>query len=187
MILEGGVTCEFGFFSVVAYLPPPLSQFIEPLRSELVAGCSARAHVTVLSPRALCGPARQARAELAMALSDFSPFQVSLGEVRVFPTSEVIFLSVDSGFAELCELHQRTNQGNVRFRDPQWFHPHVTLAQDLTSGSLPRMRSQAADCWARYSGPRDFLVERLHLVERTPQGAYVDVAEFALRSVAAAS
>ena len=169
----------FGVFSLVAYLPQPLSGFIEPLRAQLVPGCKARAHVTVLSPRALTLPATQVRKELARPLEESAPFLVTLGEVCVFPATGVIYLSVESGYRELADLHRVANAGGAHSSDEHEFHPHVTLAQE---SSLPHTRNRAEDAWARYAEPREFTVEKLYLVECTPQGDFVDTAEFALRS-----
>ena len=179
MDLRRSPETPFGVFSLVAYLPQPLSGFIEPLRAQLVDGCNARAHVTVLSPRALSLPASQVRKELARQLEEFAPFLVTLGEVCVFPATGVVFLSVESGSSELTDLHRVANAGGAYSSDEHEFHPHVTLAQQ---SSLPHTRNRAEDAWARYAEPREFTVEKLYLVECTPQGAFWDAAEFALRS-----
>src|SRR6267154_563334 len=100
-------------FALVSYLPEPLAGFLDRLRSDLVQECRARAHVTVLPPRPLNHPVADAWQELTHRLRDSRPFQVELAEIEIFPETQVIYLSVGAGRAELERLHDALNTGRL--------------------------------------------------------------------------
>src|SRR5216683_2977282 len=88
-------------FALVSYLPEPLAGYLDRLRSDLVKECRAKAHLTVLPPRPLLCKPEDAFQALTQKLQDFHPFRVELGEIEVFPITQVIYLSVALGNAEL--------------------------------------------------------------------------------------
>src|SRR5437588_9041381 len=92
-------------FALVTYLPDPLGKFLDDLRRELVPGCIPHAHVTILPPRPLSGTPEAAIETLRTRLADFSPFEVELGEIVVFPVSDVVYLSLKRGRKELLQMH----------------------------------------------------------------------------------
>src|ERR1700691_1450624 len=88
-------------YSLVAYLPDPLGEFIGQLRRELVPDCRVRAHVTLLPPPSLQSPADLALRQIRGALQNFQPFRVEFGEVRFFPKTSVVYLSIRQGLPDL--------------------------------------------------------------------------------------
>ena len=98
-------------FALVSYLPDPLGSYLDRLRTELVHECHAKAHVTVLPPRTLQCEAEDAWQSLRERVQDFQPFLIELGQVEVFPLTQVVYLSVKSGNAHLRELHKKLNTG----------------------------------------------------------------------------
>src|SRR6476646_5391292 len=87
-------------FSLVAYVPQPLAGFIERLRQEIQPGCTARSHLTFLPPRPLEIPLEQIRTQLEAGLRNQPAFVVELCQVRIFPVSQAVHLSVGAGWAE---------------------------------------------------------------------------------------
>src|ERR1700685_1093114 len=101
-----GEGTAINYFSVVAYVPQPLAGFIERLRQEIQPGCTARSHLTFLPPRPLEIPLEQIRGQLEAALRNHHAFRVELVEVRVFPVSRAVHLSVGAGWTEAVSIHQ---------------------------------------------------------------------------------
>src|SRR5438132_7016901 len=97
---DGERSCS-NSFALVSYLPEPLGSFLDHLRRELAPECRAKAHVTVLPPRPIFCPREDAWVELKHGLQDFAPFRLELAEVRIFPVTRVIYLSVGVGHREL--------------------------------------------------------------------------------------
>jgi len=113
----------FNSFALVSYFSGPLLKFLDGLRCELVHECEGNAHLTVLPPRPLVCSPDEAWKELKSRLSEFQPFRVELADVEVFPTTQVIYLGLKSGNAELARLHQTLNAGRCQFQEPFPFHP----------------------------------------------------------------
>ncbi len=124
---HNGEKASINSFALVLYLPEPLAGFLDCLRSDL-AQDQARAHLTVLPPRPILGPAEQAWEEIKVNLEDIEPFCVELGEIEIFRETQVIYLGIVSGFAQLDRLHAELNRGLVKFDEPFQYHPHVTVA-----------------------------------------------------------
>src|SRR5579872_2290857 len=110
-------------FALVSYIPQPLAGFLDRLRAELVQECHARAHVTVLPPRPLPCNTEEAWRALQAGVQDFQPFLVDLGPVEIFPVTQVIYISVLSGHAELKRLHAMLNTGQLAVEEPFVYHP----------------------------------------------------------------
>ena len=119
-------------FALVTYIPAPLGEFLDQLRRELVPHDDPRAHVSLLPPRPLAGEWRQAWAEVRNTLRRRAAFEVELTGIRTFPVTDVIYLEVGAGAAELCDIHAQMNSNSLAFEEPFAYHPHVTLAQDIS-------------------------------------------------------
>jgi len=169
-------------FALVSYLPPPLGGFLDRLRTDLVCDCQAKAHLTVLPPRPLNCPPEEAWRELASALQEVAPFLVELGDVEVFPESQVVYLSVAVGGMELKRLHSDLNAGRLWFQEPFDYHPHVTLAQDLDNGAVAAATDLARARWREFRQWRSFVVNRLTFVQNTLENRWVDLNGFRLTS-----
>ncbi len=164
-------------FALVAYTPDPLGSFLDRLREELVPECRIQSHVTVLPPRPLHATPDAAWEQLQAQLIEVPAFEVSLGEVDVFPITSVIYLSVESGRYRLEALHAALNTGYLAFDEPYPYHPHVTLAQNFDSTQVKDIVEVARRRWAEYKQERAFLVERLTFVQNTQKNQWVDLAE----------
>src|SRR5229473_6849924 len=96
-------------FALVAYIPDPLRKFLDELRRELVPGCVPHAHVTILPPRPLSDTPEAAIEAVRSRIPDFSPFEIEVGEVAVFPVSDVVYLTLKKGSRELLRMYQALN------------------------------------------------------------------------------
>ena len=161
-------------FALVSYIPDPLGSFLDRLRQDLVAGCFARAHVTVLPPRTidvLPAAVEQLRTALARAPS----FNIELKEVEVFESTSVVYLGVGMGTSTLHELHDALNARALKFDEPFDFHPHVTIAQNFDPAALPDIAKAAREQWRKFEGPRTFTVRALCFVQNTVFNRWVDL------------
>lgn len=167
-------------FALVSYLPDPLAGFLDRLRLDLTPDCNPRAHVTILPPRPLTAEIKETVEALADECRLFPPFEVRLGSIEVFPDSNVIYLGLVRGEHELHALHENLNNGQLEYDGPFPYHPHITLAQDITSEQVDPLVKIARDRWWTYNGPRTFWVERLSFVQNVAPGAWVDLAQVSL-------
>lgn len=170
-------------FALVIYIPDPLGRFLDDLRLELAPDCRPHAHVSVLPPRPLSTP-WQIVCEQARALAgEFAPFEIEAAEPAVFPATEVVYLELVRGAKELHEMHDALCRGPLQFKEPYPFHPHITLAQEMPSGSLAEVFEAASRKWKEYTGPRSFRAEKAVFVQNTAQNRWIDLAEFSLGAV----
>src|ERR1700729_630077 len=161
-----GVGNAINSFALISYLPEPLAGFLNSLRCELVPRCQAKTHVTVLPPRPLAtGLAETAWNDLNDALGGFPPFRVELTSIEVFQGTNVIYLSVGAGYRELERMHTALNQGPLQFAEPYEYHPHVTLAQELSPEDVDRVLARARSRWREFPSSHSFLVDRLTFVQ----------------------
>jgi 2'-5' RNA ligase len=168
-------------FSLVAYVPQPLAGFIERLRQEIQPGCTARSHLTFLPPRPLEIPLDQIRTQLEARLRDQPAFRVELCDVRVFPVSQVVHLSVGAGWDQALRIHEVLHRGDLCCAECFDYHPHVTLAQELDPASVVAAVDLAERRWREYSGPRDFVVDHVTLVQNSLENRWTNLGEFSLR------
>jgi 2'-5' RNA ligase len=169
-------------FALVSYIPDPLGAFLDRLRNDLVCECHSKAHVTVLPPRPLFRPTAEAWAQMQERLPDFHPFRVELGEIQVFPVTDVIYLSVNAGHAELQKLHAALNANCLSFAEPFEYHPHVTLAQELDRDGLAAAVELAQHRWHEFRDARSFTVDKLTFVQNTLNNSWTDLNAWQLSS-----
>jgi 2'-5' RNA ligase len=169
-------------YALVIYLPDPLGSFLDDLRLEIAPGCNPHAHVSVLPPRPLPVEPDAAIAEARETVASFAPFEIELGGIEKFDSTDVIYISVDGGADQLQQMHQSLNAGALGFDEPFPYHPHVTLAQDIPPDALAPLRELAAARWGAFPGPRSFLARSTMFV-RNPRGnLWVDLADGPLRA-----
>src|ERR1035437_1720579 len=168
-------------FALISYLPEPLAGFLDSLRCELVPRCQAKSHVTVLPPRPLAkGLAKTAWGDLNDPLNGFPPFRVELASIEVFEDTNVIYLSIGAGYRELVQMHAALNRGPLQFAEPYQYHPHVTLAQQLTLDEVDAAAALARRRWREFPYSHSFTVDRLTFVQNTVDNRWADLAGRAL-------
>jgi 2'-5' RNA ligase len=171
-----GETAGACHFALVSYIPGRLAAFLDRLRFELKPGCTLRAHVTILPPRPFDLNIDDSVRQIAQEVHDNPPFTVELGDVAVFEKSNVIHLGLSRGVRELHALHENLNCGQLEYDGPFPYHPHITLAQDLTPEQAVAAAAIARERWAAYDGPRGFCVEELSFVRSDTPGVWRDLA-----------
>jgi 2'-5' RNA ligase len=172
-----GAGNKINSFALICYIPEPLAGFLDSLRCELVPSCKAKSHVTVLPPRPLAaGLPETAWDNLNRYLDDFTPFCVELNSIEVFDRTNVIYLSIGSGYRELERMHSALNHGLVQYQEPYEYHPHVTLAQELRPEQVEPARALARHRWSEFSYSRSFTVHRLIFVQNTVEDRWSDLA-----------
>jgi len=103
--------------------------------------------------------------------------------VEMFPSTDVIYISIKQGEAELQEVNRALNRGPVSFQDPFPYHPHITLAQDLPPDRVKPLYELACKRWAAFPHSRRIRAERACFVQSTVACTWVDLAEFKLTGV----
>jgi 2'-5' RNA ligase len=110
------------------------------------------------------------------SLDDFPPFRVELASIEVFQDTNVIYLSVGAGYRELEEMHAALNRGPLRFAEPFEYHPHVTLAQQLSSEQVESAVALARRRWREFTYSHSFTVDQLTFVQNTLDNCWADLA-----------
>lgn len=176
----GSAAALVGQFALVSYIPEPLAGFLDRLRLELTPGCNPHAHVTVLPPRPLAGDLKETIHCLASHCRDVMEFHVRLGDIEVFPVSNVIYLNLRFGSEELQSIYRKLNAGSLCCPERYPYHPHITLAQHLGADVVGEAAEVARRRWAEYRGTREFAVETLTFVQQVAPEMWVDLAEVSL-------
>lgn len=170
-------------FALVIYVPDPLGRFLDALRRELVPHDNPHAHVSVLPPRPLKADWSVASTQVRSLTDGWSPFEIELTKVAVFPVTDVIYLELGAGAAEMRRMHAAMNRSALDFVEPFAYHPHLTLAQEIAHENVARLQEIANGRWQAYQGPRRFRVEHAVLVQNTLNNYWIDLAEFSLGAV----
>jgi 2'-5' RNA ligase len=168
----------------VIYIPDPLGRFLDDLRRELVPEYKPHAHVSVLPPRPLAVDWRTASGHVRALAEAWTPFEIELTGLAVFPVTNVLYLEVGAGDAELRRMHTAMNSGVLKFHEPFPYHPHITLAQEVPRESVELLHQVAHQRWRDYTGSRSFRAERAAFVQNTMDDLWVDLAEYPLGAVA---
>jgi 2'-5' RNA ligase len=170
-------------FALVAYIPEPLSSFLDDLRRELSPGSLPRAHVTILPPRPLAVRTSEAIAEISKAISRMVAFEIEVCSVEIFQATSVIYISLGGGRGELQRIHDVLNTGALEFSEPFSYWPHLTLAQDLKPEQVAPVQALAKKRWDDYRGSRSIPIETLSFVQSTETGRWLDLAHWTLEPV----
>src|ERR1051326_4734849 len=101
---------RLNIFALVIYIPDPLGRFLDDLRRELVPHYNPHAHVSVLPPRSLAVDWRTASEQAKALLESWSPFDIELTELGVFERTDVLYLEVGAGAAELRKINEAMNR-----------------------------------------------------------------------------
>lgn len=177
-------------FALVSYLPGELAELLDEIRHDFAPESRAKAHVTILPPRPLIefpgeAPGTAALAamdELKIRLQEFPPFKVELGEIEIFEGTQVIYVSIQSGFAELERMHSALNTGRVAFKEPYPYHPHVTIAQELATEDVHNAAQFARWRWSEFKHSRSAWINHLTFVQNTLENCWTDLAMLNLGS-----
>lgn len=184
---SNGLETRINSFALVSYLSGPLAALLDEIRHDFAPDSRAKAHLTILPPRLLPSfgsptAVPQALDQLHTRLQDFSPFNVELGEIEVFPDTNVIYVSIKSGFQELERMHQTLNKGCLACQEPHAYHPHVTVVQELAPVDVLNAAQFARWRWSEFKHSRTVRVDRLTFVQNTVENCWTDLAMLDLGS-----
>jgi 2'-5' RNA ligase len=180
MSIARGVARTVSQFALVSYVPAPLSDFLDHLRIRLTPQANPHAHVTILPPRPVYADIEELKKNLVPALREVNPFSIKLGSIKVFPASNVIYLSIEQGESHLRELNRALDRGDLRFETAFSYHPHITLAQGIPPPDVEPLRAMAAEEWDAWRGDRIFLVDSLWLVQNVMPDVWLECGLFPL-------
>jgi 2'-5' RNA ligase superfamily len=166
-------------FALVIYIPGPLGKFLDDLRRKLVPGCNPHAHVSILPPRPLPVEWPTASNQVRSVIDRWVPFEIELTSVEIFPVTDVVYIEVGDGAAELRRMHVAMNTGPLEFQDPFPYHPHITVAQELHPEKVTATHELAQRLWSEFRGPRRFPAEHAVFVQNS-SGIWIDLAEYAV-------
>lgn len=175
---------RLNLFALVIYVPDPLGQFLDGLRRELVPHDNPHAHVSVLPPRPLRVEWPLASAQVRTLTEAWNSFDIELTNIGIFPVTDVVYIELGAGAAELRRMHAAMNRSALDFVEPFLYHPHLTLAQEIAHPDVAAVRDLADERWRHYEGPRRFRAERAVLVQNTLTNRWIDLAEYSLGAVA---
>ena len=136
----------------------------EPWRGELAAwrarvgdpeGGRVPPHVTLLPPTAVSAATRDAIDDhLATAAKLTAPFEMHLSGTGTFrPVSDVVFVVVAAGIAQCERLEAAVRSGPLARETRFPYHPHVTVAHDISQDGLDRAYDGLAGFEARFPVP----------------------------------
>lgn len=111
------------------------------------------AHVTLLPPTAVRHDQLPAiRTHLAAVAASHRPFELHLRGTGTFrPVTSVVFVVVARGISE-CEMLESAIRGGPVDRQLQFpYHPHVTVAHDVSEPALDEVYETLADFDARFT------------------------------------
>jgi 2'-5' RNA ligase len=151
----------WGSVALVTYLPDPLGAFLTKLRSYFPGEDQPEAHITLLPPRALTLPLGAASHAISRMLDRIQPVELELGQVKAFPGTNMLYLSIERGAEELLQLHRSLNDGELFAHEKFEYIPHLTLSGPLTADELNGAVERANEAWNAAGHDRRFLLNEV--------------------------
>ncbi len=171
-------------YAIVAYLAGPLARFADRLRSDLEPGASGHAHITILPPRPVKCPVEEAIEFARQQVAKFEPFTVEIGGVEAFSETQVVYLSLRRGAAELIAMHGVLNTGVLEQDELHHYVPHLTLGKHLPAEAFRRSLDMARECCRDFAA-QPLRVDTVTFVQERVDQTWVDLAELGLGRVPA--
>ncbi|MFV2103280.1 2'-5' RNA ligase family protein [Micromonospora sp. LOL_024] len=145
-----GDTVQIG---IAVDIPEPWGSVLTRRRLEAGDPNAVQAHVTLLGPTEIPVAALPAvERHLAQVAAAHLPFTLHLRGTGTFrPVTQVVFVAVAAGISE-CELLAAAINAAPQLRRELHFpyHPHVTVAQDVSPEGLDRAYEDLADFSAMF-------------------------------------
>ncbi|MBI3210822.1 MAG: 2'-5' RNA ligase family protein [Candidatus Solibacter usitatus] len=129
-----------------------------------------------MPPRPLCGTEDEAIQLIESCAKSIPPLKLEAAGIAVFPETNVVYVEISSGRDALLEIHSRLNIGALTLQEAYSYHPHITLAQDLTQSESETARDIALREWKNYQGPRSYEVSEITFVRNVAGLQWVDLA-----------
>jgi 2'-5' RNA ligase len=165
-------------YALVGYVKGPAGEFVENLRRELHPDLPhLAAHLTLLPPRTLQDSESSALRLLERICGETEPFEVTLGEVETFtPATPTVYIRVSQAASRMCDLHAQLNTQALEYHEEWPYIPHMTIAKMAPGQPVEKAFQTARAGWARYTGNRRILLERLTFVREDGQNCWLDLA-----------
>lgn len=134
----GQAECAARCVGIVIAVPEPMASELREARASFGDPMAAviPAHITLVTTTETSDWDATLRHVRKVAAAQ-APFRVTLQGTSSFrPVSPVVYLNVDRGFEECIALHKEFQSGPLA-RDLAFpFHPHVTVAHDVSEQSM---------------------------------------------------
>ncbi|SDY02812.1 2'-5' RNA ligase [Micromonospora pattaloongensis] len=161
-------------------IPEPWGQVLTRRRAE--AGDPAAefvpAHLTLLGPTEIPAASLPAiEAHLAAVAAAHPPYTLHLRGTGTFrPITDVVFVAVAAGISECEVLAEAIGAAEDLRRESRFpYHPHVTVAQDVSPEALDKVFEDLADFSARFE------VDGFTLFSHSGEGRWRPHRDFPLR------
>ena len=140
-------------------------------------------HITLLPPTQVSlGHESEADEHLRAVAAAHASFEVQLRGSDTFrPVTQTSFVAVKGGTKESAQLAEAVRSGPLRRRLPFPYHPHVTLAAELSDDAHDRAEAELRDF------SFDFTVSVMERYELTDHGVWEPVATFELQAPSSTS
>jgi 2'-5' RNA ligase len=173
------VRAESVTVGVAVTVPDPWGEQLQEQRSAFgdSLAWTVPTHITLLPPtQVAAGRLPQVDDHLQIVAGGVASFDVTLiGSATFRPVTQTSFVVVGQG-ADQCErLADQVRTGPLRRSLTFPYHPHVTIAVDLSDQAHDRAEAELADFSLQFPVTR---IERYELAEH---GVWESVAEFSLR------
>lgn len=149
-------------------IPEPLAGALESWRASFGDPMAAVVppHITLITTTPASDWAAMVRHVREVAARQ-QPFRVRLRSTGSFrPVSPVVYLKLDEGFDECVYLHEKLQSGPLE-REPDFpFHPHVTVAHDVSDAGMDAAEQELETFQASFD------VCSIGLYEHLPSGLW---------------
>ncbi|WP_262103676.1 2'-5' RNA ligase family protein [Arthrobacter sp. Marseille-P9274] len=158
-----------GCVGVVIAVPEPMAGELESWRASFGDPLAAviPPHITLVTTTPVQDWEETARHVRRIARCQ-APFRITLRGTGTFrPVSPVVFLRIAEGFDECVDLHGKLQSGPLQ-RDLEFsFHPHLTVAHDVSQAGMDAAEAKLAD----YAS--SFTVSSMGLYEHDQSGVWI--------------
>lgn len=166
--------CQVG---IVIPVPEPMASELRQARASFGDPMASviPAHITLVTTTPASDWTSALR-HVRQVTASHRPFTVTLRGTSSFrPVTPVVFVRVAEGFNECTTLHRELQRGPLEHKTPYPYHPHVTVAHDVSEAGM----DQALTSLDSYEA--SFRVERVGVFEHDPQGLWILREEMVLR------
>jgi 2'-5' RNA ligase len=164
-----------GCVGVVIAIPEPMAGELESWRASFGDPLAAviPPHITLVTTTPVQDWEETTRHVRRIARGQV-PFHITLRGTGTFrPVSPVVFLRIAEGFDECVALHGKLQSGPLQ-RDLEFsFHPHITVAHDVSQAGMDAAEDRLADYEA------SFTANSMGLYEHDASGVWIQREELA--------
>lgn len=138
---------------IVIAVPEPMATELRQARASFGDPMAAviPAHITVVTTTETDDWEATA-AHVRKVAANHAPFEVTLRGTATFrPVSPVVYLQLDEGYDECTALHKEMQSGPLARDLPFPYHPHVTVAHDVSDAGMDHAMQSLRTYQARFT------------------------------------